>query len=362
MNNSKIRVGIIGVHPEKGWATIAHIPALQSLPEDFEITAISNSDFEQAKRAAAKFGIPHALATTAELVEHPDVDLVIVTVRVTHHLELIAAAIKAGKAVFSESPLGVTLEQAIHIAQLAKSRNVQTTIGLQTRAAPAFNYVKDLVKEGYVGEVLSTTLISSGLNWGEAQNETFKYTLDSASGAGMLNVPFAHSIDAILYALDTTVDTIDANLAIRRKTSRVIETGEEVPMKTADQIAVSGTLKNGTFFATHFRGGLSKATNFHWEINGTKGDLVITSPVGYVGIGGFRIQGANGEQSALQDFVIPEKYGAAITDLGIAQNVALAYQRLATDRKSGSRLSPTFEDGVELQRLIDRIEKNAGSK
>jgi predicted dehydrogenase len=205
-------------------------------------------------------------------------------------------------------------------------------------------------------------LISSGLNWGEAQNETFKYTLDSASGAGMLNVPFAHSIDAVLYALDTTVDTIDANLAIRRKTSRVIETGEEVPMKTADQIAVSGTLKNGTFFTTHFRGGLSKATNFQWEINGTKGDLVITSPVGYVGIGGFRIQGAKGEQSALQDLVIPEKYGAAVTDIGIAQNVALAYQRLAMDRKSGSHLSPTFEDGVELQRLIDRIEKNAGSK
>lgn len=362
MNSRKIRVGVIGVHPDRGWATTAHIPALQSLPGDFEIIAISNNDLQQAKLAAAKFRIPHAFATTAELVQHPDVDLVIVTVRVTHHLELIAAAVEAGKDVFSEAPLGIDLDQAIQIARLAKARNVRTTIGLQTRSAPAFNYVKDLVKDGYVGEVLSTTLISSGLNWGEAQNETFKYTLDSASGAGMLNVPFAHSIDAILYALDTTVDTIDANLTIRRKTSRVIETGENVPMRTPDQIAVSGTLKNRTFFATHFRGGLSKATNFHWEINGTMGDLIVTSPVGYVGIGGFRVQGANGEQRAMQELAIPEHYGAAVTDLGIAQNVALAYGRLATDRKTGSHLSPTFEDGVELQRLVDKIQKRAGSK
>jgi len=39
----RIRVGIIGANPDRGWAAQAHIPALKSLPDDFEITALSTS-------------------------------------------------------------------------------------------------------------------------------------------------------------------------------------------------------------------------------------------------------------------------------------------------------------------------------
>ncbi len=39
----RIRVGIIGANPDRGWAAQAHIPALQSLPDDFDITALSTS-------------------------------------------------------------------------------------------------------------------------------------------------------------------------------------------------------------------------------------------------------------------------------------------------------------------------------
>lgn len=356
----RIRVGIIGVHPESGWATLAHIPALKSLSADFEIAAISNRNLQQAKLAAEKFNIPHAFETTEELVNHPDLDLVVVTVRVANHFALITPALEARKAIYSEWPLGVDLNEATKLADHSRRLSARTIIGLQTRAAPAFNYVRDLIKDGYVGEVLSTTLVGSGINWGEAMNEQFRYTLDSNSGAGMLQVPFAHSVDAALYSLGTTFRTITANLTIRRKSSRMIETAEEVPMNTADQIAVSGTLDNGVFISTHFRGGLSKGTNFHWEINGTKGDLIVTSPVGYVGVGGFRIQGAS--DSVLQDLVIPEKYGTGLAELGLAQNVALNYARFARDLKTGSHMSPTFDDAVTLHRLIHQIEMSAERK
>lgn len=66
----------------------------------------------------------------------------------------------------------------MQLADRARQRKIHTAIGLQTRSAPAFKYVKDLIKGGYVGEVLSTTLIGSGINWGEAMNAQFKYTLD----------------------------------------------------------------------------------------------------------------------------------------------------------------------------------------
>lgn len=364
----RIRVGLIGVHPEKGWANLAHIPALKSLSADFEITAVSNRNLQNAELAARKFNIPHAFATTEELVIHPEVDLVVVTVKVAHHFGVITPALEAGKAIYSEWPLGVDLTEATKLANHAKRVNARTCIGLQTRASPAFNYVSDLIKGGYVGEVLSTSLLGSGINWGEAMNEQFNYTLDSKSGAGMLHVPFAHSVDAVLHSLNTKFKSVSANLTIRRKSSRMIETAEEVPMNTADQIAVSGTLENGAFISTHFRGGLSKGTNFHWEINGTKGDLIVTNPVGYVGIGGFRIQGASdtshpaslpGEAPILQELPIPETYGAGLTELDLAQNVALNYARFARDLKTGSRVSPTFEDAVELHRLIHEIEISA---
>jgi predicted dehydrogenase len=57
----KIRVGIMGANPDRGWAAQAHIPALTSLLGDFEITAPSASRRESADAASKPFGVPAAL-------------------------------------------------------------------------------------------------------------------------------------------------------------------------------------------------------------------------------------------------------------------------------------------------------------
>ena len=49
----RIRVGIIGANPDRGWAAQAHIPALTSLSDDFEITALSTTRRESADAVAA---------------------------------------------------------------------------------------------------------------------------------------------------------------------------------------------------------------------------------------------------------------------------------------------------------------------
>jgi predicted dehydrogenase len=53
-------------------------------------------------------------------------------------------------------------------------------------------------------------------------------------------------------------------------------------MTAADQVAVRGVLESGAVASVHFRGGMSRATNFHWEINGTDGDLVLTGGSGHL--------------------------------------------------------------------------------
>ena len=64
--NRKIRVGIIGANPSRGFASIAHIPALQSLP-DFEISAVCTTRQDSAEAAARHYGVPLAFCDAEKL-------------------------------------------------------------------------------------------------------------------------------------------------------------------------------------------------------------------------------------------------------------------------------------------------------
>lgn len=357
MSQDRIRVGIVGVHPDRGWATTAHIPALQQLP-DLELRAVSHHDPELAAAAARKHDVPYAL-NTADLISHPEVDLVVVAVKVTRHEELVTSAIEAGKAVFCEWPLGIDIDQAIRMRDLAHAKGVTTAIGLQARATPAFAYMRDLVRDGYVGEVLSSTMIGAGVILGESMSQLQEYTLTPENGVGLQHVMFAHSIDALLHVLGSRFADVNGFFATRRATVRIDETGEVLPMSVPDQLVVNGTLESGPVIAAHFRGGFSRGTNFHFEINGTKGDLVLTSPVGYTGIDGFTLRGATGAETG-HELTVPATYGADRFVNHPAQGIASAYARLASDLNSGTHLSPTFDDAVELHQLIDVIERSGG--
>jgi predicted dehydrogenase len=70
----RIRVGIIGANPDRGWAAQAHIPALRSLSDDFEITALSTSRRESADAAGELFGVPLAFDNHQDLVNNPAVE------------------------------------------------------------------------------------------------------------------------------------------------------------------------------------------------------------------------------------------------------------------------------------------------
>ena len=120
-------VGIIGLSASGGWAAQAHLPALGWRDE---------------------------------------VDLVVVAVKVPHHRELILPALEAGKMVLCEWPLGNGLAEAEELAAVAEAQGLRTFVGPQARAAPPLRYVPDLIADGYVGEVVSTSIIASGIGWG----------------------------------------------------------------------------------------------------------------------------------------------------------------------------------------------------
>jgi predicted dehydrogenase len=357
MDTSKrIRVGIIGANPDRGWAAQAHIPALTSLSDDFEITALSTSRRESADAAGRRFGVAAAFDNHQDLVNSPTVDVVAVTVKVPHHLALAAAALEAGKAVYCEWPLGNGLKEAETLAALAREQGVLAVAGLQARAAPPVAYVRDLVEQGYVGEVLSTTLVGSGMGWGEAVPPYNAYTTDKANGATMLSIALGHAADMLCHCLGE-VRELSATMAQRRTTAEVAGTGQSVPMTAEDQVAVTGALDGGAAFSIHYRGGVSRGTNLLWEINGSEGDLQLTSAGGQPQIFETRLRGGRSAQSSLEILPVPAQYRwSPAQGPGPSTNVAQAYARFARDYREGTHLCPTFEDAVTRHRMLNAIE------
>src|SRR5713101_3336831 len=218
----RIRVGIIGANPDRGWAAKGHIPALKSLSDDFEITALSTSRRESADAASKLFGVPVAFDNHQDLVNRKDVDVVAIIVKVPYHLELATAALEAGKAVYCEWPLGNGLAEAETLAALAKKKGVLAVAGLQARSAPPVAYVYDLVRQGYVGELLSTTLVGSGMGWGPTVESANVYLNDKTNGATMLSIALGHAADALCYCLGE-VRELSAIMTVRRKSFTIAE-------------------------------------------------------------------------------------------------------------------------------------------
>ena len=74
-------------------------------------------------------------------------------------------------------------------------------MGLQSRGAREFNRVRDLVAAGYVGKVLSCTMIVTTPGWGADFTLSRAYLADHSTGATLMTIPGGHSIDALCFCL-----------------------------------------------------------------------------------------------------------------------------------------------------------------
>ena len=356
--NETIGVGLIGVSPGRGWAATAHIPALRALP-GYELRAVCSSSPASAQRAAEAFGIPAAADDAHALAALPEVDLVVVTVKVPHHRELVSAALAAGKTVYCEWPLGVSLDESVNLAAAAAQVGVRTAVGLQARSAPVFRYVRDLVAQGYVGEVLSASVIGSGMGWGGQVEAANAYTLDKATGASMLMIPLGHTVDALCACLGEFRE-VTATTALRQSMAAVVGTEQTVAKTTEDQVAFAGTLDGGALVSVHYRGGASRGTNLLIEINGTEGDLQITAAGGHAQIFDLAVLGGQGAARTLSPLDVPDTHRTVPPELkGPAVNVAQTYVRLQEDLRQGTHECPNFADAVRRHRLLDAVETAA---
>jgi predicted dehydrogenase len=362
MRESTLGVGIIGVNPAWGWAATAHIPALRALPS-YEIRAVGAQSAESARAAGEAFGVSAVFSDHEQLVAQRDIDVVAVTVKVPHHRELVSAALAAGKAVYCEWPLGNGLDDARAMAALATEHRVRTVVGLQARQAPAIEFVQELLSDGYVGEVLSTSMIGTSVP-GDVVVQPNAYMLDKANGANVLTVAVGHSLDTLNYVLGEFAD-LSAVSDLRRPLITIADTGQQIVKTAPDQIAVIGTLTSGATASVHVREAVAGGTGFLWEINGSDGTLRITAEAAYPEIHPLTVAGARGRSEPTElatPAALTQKWPALTSLEGApAYNVGRAYAAFAADIDNGTQTVPDFADAVRRHELIAAIERSAAS-
>ena len=199
MSNDKIRIGIIGANAQYGWGMRAHLPAILALP-DYELTAVCTSRPDTSQESKKAYGAGMAFHDFREMVKHPDIDLVSVSVRVPWHYDMVIAALEAGKHVFCESPLGANLAETEEMAALARAKGVRHMVSLQARGAPAVLHLRDLLAQGYVGEVLACnmTMFYPGLL---QRGRDMAWMADRKMGADTLAGVTCHVIDILCYCV-----------------------------------------------------------------------------------------------------------------------------------------------------------------
>lgn len=365
MSGHRFKVGIVGLRPGRSWAARAHVPALRALSDTFEIAGVANTTRSSAEAAAAAVGLPRAFANVAELIAAPEVDIITVAVKVPPHFEIVKAAIEAGKHVYCEWPLGNGLAEAEEMAALARSNGILGVVGTQAPLAPEIAYLRHLIADGFVGEVLSTTLVARGgaLQGGGTipDKKIYAYLLDRTNGATMLTIPVGHTLAALRDVLGA-IAQVSAVLTTRRTTALATDTGETLPVSAPDQVLVSGVLASGAPVSIHYRGGASRdGDGLFWEIHGTEGDIRVSGPSGHTQMVQLSLEGARGEEKVFRPLEVPASYRCGWPEDVESGNVARLYARMARDLSEGTRSAPSFEDAVAVHRVIAAIERAAES-
>ena len=363
MSEKKIRVGIIGLKPGESWAGVAHVPSLQHLSDSFIINGVANSSLESSRAAAETLGIPYAFGSAEELIASPEIDAVTVTITVPQHLKVVKAALEAGKHVYCEAPLGNGLAEAEEMAELARKQGVTAVVGLQARCAPEIFYLRQLLSEGYVGEVISSSLTGWGGNWGPTAENISRlgYLLDKKNGATMLTIPLGHTLAAVRDVLGDITE-VSAILDTRISEVRSLDDGSTLTQTAPDQILVTARLEGGEPFSVHYQGGMPNGIEgFAWDIHGTEGDLRVTAPFGHGQMAQLSISGAKIGSGELTPIEVPKQFYEGYKGEPVPGNVLRNYARMAGDIKNGSSRASNFDDAVGVQRLIDAIERSSST-
>ncbi|KAL8658540.1 MAG: hypothetical protein Q9226_000915 [Calogaya cf. arnoldii] len=312
-----IRLGIIGLSTDpQAWATMAHLaPITGRLSSQYKLTAIATSSPETAKASAKAYGLPEEKGHSDpnDIANDPDVDMVVVSVKVPLHKQMTLPALKAKKDVFVEWPLGNGVREAQEMVDMVKRMGVRNFVGLQLRMQPAYVKAREIVQSGILGRTISTTVLKidnklldlpekaryvndptsgtfqllSFVNSGSPRPIQSRYfpVVESAQcvphalspGASVISVAIGHALDVTLHVLSSELSSLTAQTATTHPTLRYRSLSGSLshpePKHFADNFTISGLLTPGNAVLNfqYFITAPPTPSIFQWIICGEKG-------------------------------------------------------------------------------------------
>lgn len=377
MPSSPIRVGLIGLGRATGrnqpglWGATTHLPYLLASPK-YQINGIANSTIESAQASINHYNLGpsvKAYDSPSDLASDPNIDMIIVSVKVGAHYTLAKPALLAGKSVFVEWPLGATTAEAEELAQLAEQHGCKTIVGLQARASPLVLKIKEIIWSGKIGKVLSSSIVGSfgGIPSG-GWPAGAEYYLDMNSGANTFTIFFGHFLDTFIQVLGDFKD-LSAMMKNDTSTMTIVDAEGKVVNKewkktSPDDILVQGRLEGGALASLTYYTAPGKSIDgvgIRWLITGSEGQIEITTPElqWQMGPPGTKLRVKFGKEAEVEEvgFENVEEVKEVRESGFPATNTARLYEGFVEGR---GEVFADFESAVKTQKLLDWIRREAG--
>lgn len=250
------RIGVIGA----GGIVSAHLDAYRTA--GWEVAAICNRTLAKAEAKAAEFA-PRARVTDRweEVLQDLGIDVVDITPHPADRLPVIEAALKAGKHVLSQKPFVLDLEAGRRLVCLARQNGVKLAVNQNGRWAPHLAYMREAVRAGLIGDVISTHI---SIHWNHGW---------------IAGTPFEQIEDLILYDFGIHwFDFLSSVTATRAKTvfaSSATASGQSAKTPLLAQCLVQ--LEGGQASLV-FDGGIPRGPLDTTYVGGTLGSLQSDGP------------------------------------------------------------------------------------
>lgn len=247
-----LRLGIIGC----GDVTERrHLPALRRA-HGVEVSALADINAGRLERVGAQFGGAARYADYRELIEDEVIDAVAVCVPPQLHAEAALAALKAGKHVFIEKPLALSLEDCDRLrAEAAAHPSLKVLVGFNLRWHRLALAVKEIIRGGELGDIkLARTVFTSGAR---LRGELTEWRKRRQSGGGALFELGVHHFDLLRFLFEAEMEEVSASSLSQDETA-----------------IVAGRMSAGTQIVSAFSEGTGE--NHELEIYGERGWLRVS--------------------------------------------------------------------------------------
>ena len=369
-----VGAGFMGAAHSQAWRTA---PRFFDLPRRVEMAVLAGRDPERTRAAADRFGWAEHDTDWRRVVERDDVDLVDICAPGDAHAEIALAALAAGKHVLCEKPLANTVAEAEAMAAAAaeaRERGALAMVGFTYRRVPAVTLARQLVADGAIGEVRQARAVYLQ-DWLADPDAPLTWRLDrTAAGSGALGDLGAHIVDAVQFVTGETVTAVSGTtrtfVAERPVLSSSVGlTGTASATArgavTVDDAALfTGALSGGglaTFEATRMAPGRKNALRF--EVSGSTGAVAFDLE----DLNTLHVQrSGDGATAGFRRVLVTEPehpYAGAWWPPGhlLGYEHAFSHQvrDLVTAIDAGEQPSPSFADGLHVQRVLDAVERSA---